>query len=417
MGYANRLLKITVSNLDKTMTKYQDEYVYPNGDTNLKIGIFGILALMFLVFYGFYPSQKTNFYFFAYTCLYAIFVKIFAYRRFAETVEQWIWCYWAILIVNLLASMCLITGIYRLFHQKINRLYRGLLVIGILSIPFGIYVLWGWTIPMMLFVFLLYALVICVSLKAAKQKQKGAMIIVYGGISVFVAWFLCLLGLLVPSVFFKFYTLFQSITIMALPIAIAIYVGYDVAMTNRSRQEKLKEVENLSVEKQLYLATQNETLEKQVTERTTELNQRIREIIWAVSSDSDNIEGLVHFSKRYVSEFGEMQHIDTQYNASDNLPEMKLSNETKRNLFLCLKEALNNAAKYAKATLIEVSIDVKDGHLFLTIQDNGIGFDIEIALQNGGNGLKNMRERMKQVGGEAFIYTERGCQVVLKLKI
>ena len=388
--------------------------------------------------------------------------------------------------------MCLLTGIYRLFHQKINYVYWGLLIFGIVSIPCGIYISWGWTIPMMLFIFLLYGVVIHIALKAAKRKQKGAMIIVGGGIGVFTAWFFCLLGLFFPAVFFKFYTLFQSITIMALPIAIAIYVGYDAAMTNRSLQEKLKEVENLSHEKQQILISQKELLEKQVNERTselnqsltdlkaaqtqliefetqhaleqertrlardmhddissglsainllanyikntplstdthleikhiaessTELNQRIREIIWAVSSDSDNIEGLVHFSRRYVSEFGEMQHIDTQFNAPDNLLEMKLPNETKRNLFLCIKEALNNAAKYAKATLIEVSIDVKDRHLSLTIQDNGIGFDIETALQNGGNGLKNMRERMTQVDGEAYISGEKGCMIQCELNL
>ncbi len=156
---------------------------------------------------------------------------------------------------------------------------------------------------------------------------------------------------------------------------------------------------------------------KHIAESSTELNQRIREIIWAVSSDSDNIEGLVHFLKRYVSEFGDMQHIDTQFIAPDNLPDLKLSNEVKRNLFLCVKEALNNTAKYAKATLIEVSIDVEEHNMALTIKDYGIGFDLETALKNGGNGLKNMRERMAQVGGDAVISTKNGCQVVLRLKI
>jgi ligand-binding sensor domain-containing protein/signal transduction histidine kinase len=156
---------------------------------------------------------------------------------------------------------------------------------------------------------------------------------------------------------------------------------------------------------------------KHIAESSTELNQRIREIIWSVSSDSDNMEGLAHFLRRYVSEFGEMQHIDTQFIAPDNLPEMKLSNEAKRNLFLCVKEALNNTTKYAKATLIEVSIRVEEHNLLLTIKDNGVGFDLETALKNGGNGLKNIQARMKQVGGNAFISVEKGCLIQCQLPL
>ena len=161
------------------------------------------------------------------------------------------------------------------------------------------------------------------------------------------------------------------------------------------------------------LSTDTHLEVKHIAESSTELNQRIREIIWSVSSDSDNIEGLVHFLRRYVSEFGEMQHIDTQFIVSDDLPDLVLSNEVKRNLFLCLKEALNNTAKYAQATLIAVSIDVKNNDMALTIKDNGLGFDVDKALENGGNGLTNMRERMRQIGGEASISGEKGCQIML----
>lgn len=156
---------------------------------------------------------------------------------------------------------------------------------------------------------------------------------------------------------------------------------------------------------------------KHIAESSTELNQRIREIIWSVSSDSDNMEGLAHFLRRYVSEFGEMQHIETQFIAPDDLPNLKLSNEVKRNLFLCVKEALNNAAKYAKATNITVSIDIDKHNMTLSIKDNGIGFNLETALKNGGNGLKNIQARMKQVGGEAVFLNKKGCQVILKKAI
>ncbi len=156
---------------------------------------------------------------------------------------------------------------------------------------------------------------------------------------------------------------------------------------------------------------------KHIAESSTELNQRIREIIWSVSGDSDNVEGLVHFLKRYVSEFGDMQHIDTQFIAPDNLPNLTLKNNVKRHLFLCVKEALNNAVKYAHCTLIDVAIDAKDNNFSLIISDNGIGFNVENALKQGGNGLKNIQERMREMGGEASFLDEKGSKVILTCKI
>ena len=491
MGFANRLCKIVVANIDKTMTAYRTKYVYSDDGANLRTGIFCTLALLFLVFYLFYPTQKNNFYFFVYACLYALFVKIFTFRSHTEAPELWIWCYWAILIVNYIASMCLLTGIYHLFNQKFKRLFWGILITGLIAIPCGIYISWGWVFPMMLFLFLLYGVIINISLKAAKKKQKGAMIIVVGSTIVFAAWFLCLLGLFIYPIFL-FYDVLQSISIIALPIAIAIYVGYDSAMTNHSLQEKLKEIETFSQEKQRMLITQKEMLEKQVNERTFELNQslkdlkaaqaqliqvetlqnlefertriardihddissglsainllanyikttplsieakteikhiaesstvlnqRIREIIWAINSDSDNVASLAHFIRRHVSDFGEMHHIDVRFDTPENVRHLKLSNEEKRNLFLCVKETLNNTAKYAQATLVEVFMNLTDSQMTLTIKDNGIGFDFEKALKNGGNGLKNIQERMKQIGGEAIFLNNKGSEMALKLNI
>ncbi len=154
-----------------------------------------------------------------------------------------------------------------------------------------------------------------------------------------------------------------------------------------------------------------------IAESSTELNQRIREIIWAVSSESDNVEGLVHFLRRYVSEFGEIHHIEVHFDAPENLPDMKLSNETKRNIFLCVKEALTNISKYAQASLVEVSIELKNLEMMLMIKDNGMGFEIETALKNGGNGLKNIKERMKQIGGEVLISVEKGCVIQCKIPL
>ena len=63
-----------------------------------------------------------------------------------------------------------------------------------------------------------------------------------------------------------------------MPVSISIYLALEASFNSRSLTEKLKEVEQLSEEKQHILATQNETLEKQVSERTAELKQSLTQL-------------------------------------------------------------------------------------------------------------------------------------------
>ncbi|HEY9703808.1 MAG TPA: hypothetical protein V6C58_15270, partial [Allocoleopsis sp.] len=176
MGQANRLLRVRVSDLKETMSFYQDKYVFYRGAI-FKIGVFTILSIMFLVFYLFYNKQKANFYFFAYSALYTLFVTLFDFRALSEFPEQWIKIYWGILIINFIATMCLLTGIYTLFNKRKNKVYWGLFIFGLVTMPLGIYMSWGWTIPMMIFIFIIYGVIIRISMKADKRVYKGAKII------------------------------------------------------------------------------------------------------------------------------------------------------------------------------------------------------------------------------------------------
>ena len=71
--------------------------------------------------------------------------------------------------------------------------------------------------------------------------------------------------------------------------------------------------------------------------------------------------------------------------------------ETRRNLFLIFKEAVNNALKYSGCS----SLKVKISQGIIQIQDNGLGFDTIGEFQ--GNGLKNMKQRAKEIKGRLDI--------------
>ena len=66
-------------------------------------------------------------------------------------------------------------------------------------------------------------------------------------------------------------------------------------------------------------------------------------------------------------------------------------------LFRIVQEAIQNAIKHSQASQIDISLQIKNEKLQVTISDNGIGFDGEI--QADGLGIKNMKQRTHLLGG------------------
>jgi len=71
--------------------------------------------------------------------------------------------------------------------------------------------------------------------------------------------------------------------------------------------------------------------------------------------------------------------------------------EVKVALYRIAQEALNNAAKHANASQVEVALRVSQGRITLHIQDDGVGFNLEEVSSNG-LGLGIMRERAVEIG-------------------
>ena len=73
--------------------------------------------------------------------------------------------------------------------------------------------------------------------------------------------------------------------------------------------------------------------------------------------------------------------------------------DVEANLFLIAREGVTNSLSHAAATWIRLELCYTDKELHLTIQDNGSGFDPEMALVKAGHwGFRGMRERARQIG-------------------
>jgi len=88
-------------------------------------------------------------------------------------------------------------------------------------------------------------------------------------------------------------------------------------------------------------------------------------------------------------------------------------------LFRIFQEALTNSLKHAKATLIQVMLDLNARPIILTISDDGVGFDMAAVEKRGtgGMGLRNMQEMAELAGGELSIRSTPGAGTQLIARI
>lgn len=160
----------------------------------------------------------------------------------------------------------------------------------------------------------------------------------------------------------------------------------------------------------------DESLSK-ITQYSRQVSASLNEIVWAVNPQSDTIEGLGTYMKTYAQRFLDDIGISYQLHFPDKYESVPLDPEKRRNLFLVLKESLNNAAKYSNAKEITIRFYISENNLELEIEDDGIGMDTKIA--STGNGLNNMNQRMTQIGFNFSIESDygKGCKIKVDGKL
>ncbi|MDR3460564.1 MAG: two-component regulator propeller domain-containing protein [Verrucomicrobiae bacterium] len=146
--------------------------------------------------------------------------------------------------------------------------------------------------------------------------------------------------------------------------------------------------------------------------------QSLDEIVWAVNPANDTLDELVGYLNQYASQFFEGTNVKYRLEEPRHLSGQAFPAEIRHNLFLAIKEALNNVLKHSQATEVHVSIHASHGQMEVTVADNGRGFNPgEGGQVRRGNGLENMRKRMAELGGEMQLTSAPGQGTELKFVI
>jgi signal transduction histidine kinase len=156
---------------------------------------------------------------------------------------------------------------------------------------------------------------------------------------------------------------------------------------------------------------------QQLKENSSSINETINDIIWNVNPRFDKLNDIVLRVKRYASPLLESACIGVTYDIQLTDENNVIEQHIKYNLYLLIKESINNCAKYSNASAVSIKIHSVGKWIYYEIKDDGIGFDLE-AKKNNGNGLLNMQTRALAIHGKLTIETapKKGTKIILVLK-
>jgi signal transduction histidine kinase len=156
-------------------------------------------------------------------------------------------------------------------------------------------------------------------------------------------------------------------------------------------------------------------LEK-ISNSANELLGKMNTIIWTMKSSNDTLESLIAYIRAHAIEYFDSTPIECKVQLPVLIPQAEVSGEKRRNIFLSIKEALNNAMKHSQASQIQIIIATSDKWLMIKVCDNGVGIDAD-KLRRFGNGLSNMRRRMESIDGSFKIDSGKNCVLTFEAPI
>ncbi|MHC1766042.1 MAG: two-component regulator propeller domain-containing protein [Verrucomicrobiia bacterium] len=157
---------------------------------------------------------------------------------------------------------------------------------------------------------------------------------------------------------------------------------------------------------------------RQISQTARDTTRVLDEIVWAVNPANDTIDGLMTYLCKSAQEYLTVAGLQCRFEVPAQLPATPVPPEVRHNVFLACKEAVTNVVRHAQASAVWVRLRFSGGNLVLEIQDNGKGLaGIDEKSAQRRNGLRNMRNRMEEIGGEFGFAPAPGGGALVRLTV
>jgi len=142
-----------------------------------------------------------------------------------------------------------------------------------------------------------------------------------------------------------------------------------------------------------------------------EMIDKMGDIVWALNEKNDSLGDLLAYTRSYAVTYLSQNGVETHVETTEQLPNVFVSGEFRRNVYLTVKEALHNVVKHSQANKVDICVQAGK-QLSISIHDNGKGFE-EKDIRPFSNGINNMRKRIVDLGGHVQIKNTEGSTIIL----
>lgn len=173
------------------------------------------------------------------------------------------------------------------------------------------------------------------------------------------------------------------------------YIGFELERIQASEPSRSEDLERLHRDVQTAL---------------DELRETLRQLRSGVTEEVPFSE----IGEAVVRSFGQRTGLSTEFRAipADGRMPVPVENE----LLRILQESLNNVAKHADATRVQVLWRIDGGNFELTISDDGRGFEIARGVRDSAYGLVGMRERADVIGAQLTLESRPGSGTTVRVQ-
>jgi signal transduction histidine kinase len=140
------------------------------------------------------------------------------------------------------------------------------------------------------------------------------------------------------------------------------------------------------------------------------------EIVWAMNPKHDSLSSLISYFCLYADRFLGLANITWRLDSTTAVSDDVVNSRHRHQLFLAFKEALTNVVRHSGATEVRLNIERQNGHVKLTVADNGRGLPVSAPTEET-DGVANMRMRIEKLGGRFEITSEPGHGTVLRFYV
>ena len=151
-----------------------------------------------------------------------------------------------------------------------------------------------------------------------------------------------------------------------------------------------------------------------ISVNSKEMVEKMSDIVWAINPGNDSFERIIEKLEAYSFNICAGKNINLHFNVHDAIRHYQPSMHIKRQLYLVMKEAVNNAIKYSDAKNIWLSILNQANFIIAEVKDDGKGFDLN--LVNRGNGLTNIESRAESLHATLGIDSNKDSGTCIRLQ-